>query len=89
LESVASAALIVLLIRTRRPAAKSRPGKYLVWATSLIVLVTLALPYTPWAAFLGFKPLPLVFLGILAGIVVVYALCVELAKKFFYRYVVF
>jgi Mg2+-importing ATPase len=87
LESVASAALIVLLIRTRRPAVKSRPGKYLVWATGLIVLVTLALPYTPWAAFLGFKPLPLLLLGLLAGIVTLYALCVEWAKKIFYKHV--
>jgi len=87
LESVASAALIVLLIRTRRPAVKSRPGKYLVLATCFLVLATLALPYTPWAAFLGFKPLPPLLLGLLAGIVMLYALCVELAKKIFYKHV--
>ena len=47
LESVISASLIVLVVRSRRPFFKSSPGKYLLMATLLIVGVTLIFPYTP------------------------------------------
>ena len=41
LESVISASLIVLVIRSRKPFFKSRPAKYLLMATLLTVIVTL------------------------------------------------
>jgi len=44
LESVVSATLIVLVIRTRKPFFRSRPGRYLAIATILVVAATLALP---------------------------------------------
>ena len=47
-ESVISASLIVLVIRTRRPFYQSRPGKYLFAATLVIIGLTMLLPYTPW-----------------------------------------
>ncbi|MCM3902200.1 MAG: magnesium-translocating P-type ATPase, partial [Pyrinomonadaceae bacterium] len=46
LESVVSASLIVLVIRTRKPFFKSRPSKYLFMATLLVVIVTVILPST-------------------------------------------
>ena len=49
LESVVSASLIVLVIRSRQPFFKSRPGKYLLMATLSIVVATLILPFTPLA----------------------------------------
>jgi hypothetical protein len=36
---------------------------------------------------LGFSPLPFVFLVLLAGIIVLYVLTAEVAKRLFYRYV--
>ena len=54
-ESVISAALIVLVIRTRRPFFKSRPGKYLLLATLLIVVMTLILPFTTLGDIFGFS----------------------------------
>jgi Mg2+-importing ATPase len=47
LESVISASLIVLVIRSRKPFFKSRPGKYLLIATLSIVVVTVIVPFTP------------------------------------------
>src|SRR5690349_11550969 len=47
IESVISAALIVLVIRTRRPFYKSKPGRYLSGATLIVAAATLALPFTP------------------------------------------
>ncbi len=85
-ESVISAAIIVLVIRSRRPLFKSRPGKYLLAATLLVVALTMALPYTPLAQLFGFRPLTLEFLGMIGLIMVLYITSAELAKRFFYRF---
>ena len=67
LESVVSASLIVLVIRTRRPFFQSRPGRLLLMATLAVVTATLVLPYTPLGGILGFAPMPGSFLGALGG----------------------
>ena len=87
LESVISAALIVFVVRSRKPFFKSRPGKALLFATLSVVLLTLALPYTPIASFIGFEPLPLKLLAMLAGIVALYIATAEIAKRLFYAVV--
>jgi Mg2+-importing ATPase len=81
LESVISACLIVLVLRSRRSFFASRPGKWLVAATLAIIAVTLALPFTPLAALFDFGPLPLLFYPVLIGIVTMYMLSAELAKR--------
>jgi len=86
-ESVLSASLIVLVIRTRRPCLTSRPSGPLLLATVLVMLVTVALPVTPLGAFLGLEPLPAVFWMALLGILLAYVAAAELAKKWFYRQV--
>ncbi len=87
MESVISASFIVLVIRTRRPFYRSRPGKYLVMATVFVGLLVILLPYSPIAGLLGFTPLPPVFLAALAIIMVAYIAMAELAKTIFYRIV--
>ena len=47
LESVASAALIVLVLRSRKLFFKSRPSKPLFMATLLVLLVTVIFPLEP------------------------------------------
>ncbi len=84
MESVISASLIVLVIRSRRAFFKSKPGKYLVLATLLIVVVTLLLPISPLAGLLEFQPLPLSFLLMLGAILLIYIIAAELLKKAFY-----
>jgi len=85
MESVISASLIVLVIRSRRPFFKSRPGKYLLATTIFIVLVTLILPFTPIGEIFGFVFLPMSFLLMMGLIVVLYILMAELVKKLFYQ----
>jgi len=46
-ESVVSASLIVLVIRSRKPFYRSKPSKYLSITTLLVVIATLVLPSTP------------------------------------------
>jgi P-type Mg2+ transporter len=84
LESVISASLIVLVIRTRRPFYKSRPGRHLLLATLAVVAATLILPFTPLSGILGLTPMPWPFLGALGGILVLYIGAAEWAKKVFF-----
>ena len=84
-ESVISASLIVLVIRTRLPFFKSLPGKYLLTATLLVVLAVLALPFTPLAVTFGFAQLPLLFYGWMLLIVVLYIVSAEVTKHYFYK----
>jgi P-type Mg2+ transporter len=84
-ESVVSSALIVLVVRTRKPFYRSRPGRPLVVATLAVVGLTLLLPYSPLAPLLGFVSLPPIFLVALGPIVVLYVVTAEGAKSVFYR----
>lgn len=84
-ESVLSASLVVLVIRTRRPFLRSRPSRPLTLATAAIALVTLALPFTPLARLFRFTPLPWQFYPALAAVLVVYGLTAEAVKSRFYR----
>ena len=88
LESVISASMIVLVIRSRKPFYKSKPGKYLQIATLVIFIATLALPYTPLARLFNFQPLPFSFLLMLAVILALYIVSAEIVKKIFYRKVI-
>jgi Mg2+-importing ATPase len=85
LESVVSASLIVLVIRSRKPFFKSRPSKYLAAATLLVVIVTLTLPFTPLARLFGFGRLPISFLLMLGVIITLYLIAAEITKAVFYR----
>jgi P-type Mg2+ transporter len=84
LESVVSATLIVLVVRTRRPFFRSRPSPYLILATLLVIVFTIALPYAPLARKLGLAPVPPAFLLTLLAIVALYVLSAEAAKRVFY-----
>jgi P-type Mg2+ transporter len=84
-ESVISATLIVLVVRTRLPFLKSPPGKYLLIATIGIILTVLALPFTPVAGLFGFTSLPLQFYGWILLILAVYIASAEFLKLWFYQ----
>ncbi len=84
-ESLATQTLVIFLIRTRRiPFFHSRPSTPLVTTTLACVAVGVILPYSPLAEVLGFEPLPLDFLAVLALMVVTYLALVELGKYVFF-----
>lgn len=83
-ESVVSAALVVLVIRSRRPFFRSRPGHMLEAATLLVVAATLLVPYSPLALPLGFVPLPAYIVLIMLGLVAAYLVAAEYCKRRFY-----
>jgi Mg2+-importing ATPase len=89
LESVISASLVVLVIRSRKPFYKSRPGKYLLMTTLSIVVITMIFPFTPLARIFGFSPLPITFFLLIGVIILFYVLSAEIVKKIFYKKVKF
>jgi P-type Mg2+ transporter len=89
IESVISASMIVLVIRSRKPFFRSKPGKYLLIATLSILVVTLVLPLSPLASIFGFTPLPVHYYLLIGLIVLCYIFTAEIVKKIFHKRVKF
>jgi len=84
-ESVISATMIVLVIRTFKPFFTSMPSKYLLGTVVFVIIAILCLPIIPLAQFLGFTVLSGKYYLMIAIIVLFYILTVELAKIVFLR----
>jgi Mg2+-importing ATPase len=84
-ESLLTELVIALVVRTRRPVFRSRPGTLLLASTAAIIGVTFVTPFLPFAGVLGFTPLPGAVLVALIGITLLYIVATELAKVRFYR----
>lgn len=80
-ESVISAALVVLVIRTHRPFLRSRPSRSLVTLTLSVILLTGALPWLPTSGVLGFEPVPFGLVAFVAGVVALYVISAEFLKR--------
>ena len=83
-ESVMTEVLIIVVMRTWKPFYQSRLSRTLLFAMILVLLITLALPYSPLSPILGFKPLGVSSLIILGMITVLYVATSEMAKRIFY-----
>jgi Mg2+-importing ATPase len=84
-ESLATQILVVFVIRTATSPWASRPSRGLVVGVALCLGTGVALPFTPLGAALGFTPLPPLFFGVLAVMVVTYLGIVEVVKRVLYR----
>jgi len=84
-ESVLSATLIVLVVRTRRAFYRSQPGRWLLLATGFVAAAALLLPLTPLGALFGFMALPWRLYAAILGIVVAYVFAAEALKRWFYH----
>jgi Mg2+-importing ATPase len=77
--------VIALVVRTRRPFYRSRPGRLLSVSTGALVVIALAIPFLPHVEVLGFEPLPPGLLLALVGITGGYVVGAEALKRWFYR----
>jgi len=84
-ESLLTELVIALVVRTRRPFWRSRPGTLLLWSSVAVVLLTFAIPFLPGAQLIGFTPLPAGVMLALVAIVALYVAGTEGLKKSFYR----
>lgn len=85
IESILSASFVVFAVRTRLPFLRSKPSKAMVFMTILVAAITIGIPYSPVGPLLGFVPLPLHYLALILGIVILYFIAAELTKRWFYR----
>ncbi|MCL4862547.1 MAG: magnesium-translocating P-type ATPase [Caldilineaceae bacterium] len=83
-ESLLTELFITLVLRTRQPLFKSKPGRYLWLSTVIVTLVALAIPYLPLNGLLGFTPLPPLVLVLLLALTLLYIAVSEIAKRIYY-----
>ena len=85
MESVLTELFILFIIRTRKNFFKSKPGKYLFLLSVLGLILTIALPYMPFAAAFGLVPLPLMNFAAMIVIVLLYILTADWLKVWFFK----
>jgi Mg2+-importing ATPase len=84
--SVLTELAVVLVLRTRLPAWRSRPSALLLWTTLAVAAAVLALPYAgPLAVAFGFVAVPAGLLAAALAIVAAYVATTEATKRWFYR----
>ncbi len=82
--------VVLLALRTRKPAFRSRPSALLIWSTVVVGAAALAIPFlgsflgVPDSVF-GFVPLSPRLMGAMVAIVVAYVIATEIAKLWFFR----
>ena len=86
LESVISAMVVMLIVRTKRPVIKSKPSKKLLVAIILVAVALIAIIYSPINTYLGLIALPVQALLSMLAISLIYALTAEIFKKQFYKH---
>jgi Mg2+-importing ATPase len=83
-ESVVSACLIVLVVRSRQPLRSSRPSRALLGTSFAVIALVVALPLTPLAPHLGFAVPPVSVILSVAAIVAAYFASALFVKRLFY-----
>src|SRR6185295_14731003 len=84
-ESLLTELVIALVVRTRRPFFRSRPGRLLLWSTVALIALTFAVPYLPSIGVFGLVPLPVAVLVTVSAITALYVVAAEITKSVFYR----
>ncbi len=85
LGSILTEVAVLFALRTRRPFFRSRPSKWIVIASAVVIAITVGLLYSPLAAPLGLVPIPLPLLLIVVLITLVYFGANELTKRIFWK----
>ena len=85
LESVISATLIVLVVRTRGRVTTSLPSAALLTATAAIIGAAVTLPFTRWAALFDFAAVPVSLVAWMVAIVIAYVVSAEFAKRWLFQ----
>ena len=85
-ESILTQTLIVHIIRTNRiPFFQSIASPFLLTTTMVVMAAGIALPYSPFADYLGFVPLPGIYWAWIAGFLVAYSVLTHYVKTWFHR----
>jgi P-type Mg2+ transporter len=85
IESVCTELLILFVMRTHKSLLKSAPGKLLIVLSIVAFGITIVLPFTPFAAALGFVVPALPLAGIITGILLLYVVTADILKVIFFK----
>lgn len=86
IEGLLSQTLIIHMIRTKKiPFIQSWAATPVVALTSLIMLIGIAIPFSPLAPMLKMQPLPLSYFPWLFGILICYCLLTQFVKTWFIK----
>jgi len=86
IESIATQTLVIHVIRTKKkPFIESTANPKLLFSSVFAVAVAWIIPFTPIGTFFKFQPLPWYIMLAIVGLVAVYLLLVEMAKRLFYK----
>jgi Mg2+-importing ATPase len=84
LGSILTEVCVLFVLRTRQPFYRSRPSAPLLLFSALVLLVTLAIPYSPLSVLLSLPPIPTELMLILLVVTIGYVMATEVAKRFFW-----
>jgi len=83
---ILSQTLIIHMIRTSKtPFVKSKSSKQLLVSTAVIVVITLIISFSNIATIFDLSKLPVVYLGWMVGLMIVYVVFIQVYKKFYIR----
>jgi Mg2+-importing ATPase len=86
IESLLTELVIALVVRTRRPFYRSRPGRLLLASTAAVTVLTFTLPHLPIAQALGFVTPTPALLASLVAITCLYVAATEATKRVLNRH---
>lgn len=85
IESIVTELFILFIIRTHKNFFKSKPGKYLFLLSVIGLILTLLLPYLPFANDIGLVPLPFKYVATMLLIVLFYIITADILKVWFFK----
>ena len=85
--SILTELVLIFSVRTKSLFIKgSRPSKYLIWLSIIVSIITIGLPFTSFGQnIFRFVPPTINHLIIILSLVVVYFICSEIVKSFYYK----
>jgi len=84
-ESTLTELTVMMVLRTRRRFWRSKPGSGLFWSSAILAVTTVVIPYTGFGRVIGLGALPANLLLLLFGLICVYAVLNEIAKKYWMK----
>lgn len=84
-ESTLTELAVMMVLRTHRRFWRSKPGKGLFWSSLILAIITIAIPFTGFGRVIGLAVPPVNLLLILFGLIGVYIVLNEVAKKYWMK----
>ncbi|MBH0053083.1 magnesium-translocating P-type ATPase [Salinibacterium sp. SWN139] len=85
LASILTEVGVLFVLRTRGRFYRSRPSRWLVLSSIAVVIVAIAIPYSPVATLLQLVPIPFELLVLVILVAIAYVVTTELVKRIFWR----